>query len=181
VELDLLRQRTMPSSPEVRQKLQELGALRAQYAQLAVSSPKLRRSEAAEKSESGLFPRFEAVPDLALKYMRLMRDLKVQETLYALLVQQLEQARFEEQKNTPVLSVLDWAEPGEKPVYPRKLLLVLAAALAGAAWVGLIAVVVEKLRARQPDAAEAARMTALRAEWRRLPGWLRRIERFVVP
>lgn len=180
VELDLLRRRALPSSPEMRQKTQELSALRGQYGSLTTSDPKLDRAPSSTRGEAELFPPFETVPDLALQYMRLMRDLKVQEALYALLVQQLEQARIEEQKNTPVLSVLDWADPGERPVYPRKILIVFAAALAGAAWVGIFAVVVEKLRRRQVDAGEAAPLAALGAEWERLPGWVRRIERLVV-
>jgi uncharacterized protein involved in exopolysaccharide biosynthesis len=180
VELDLLRGRALPSSPEVRQKTQELAALRGQYASLTASTPRLDRTANAAKGTAELFPPFETVPDLALQYMRLMRDLKVQETVYALLVQQLEQARIEEQKNTPVLSVLDRAEPGERPVYPRKILIVVAAALAGAAWVGIFAVLVEKLRRRQVGPSEAAPLAALGAEWDRMPGWVRRIERLVV-
>jgi uncharacterized protein involved in exopolysaccharide biosynthesis len=106
--------------------------------------------------------------------------MKVQETLYMLLLQQLEQARIEEQKNTPVISVLDWAEPADKPVYPKKTLLVVLAAAAAFVWVMLVAVLVERLRERRADVQEAARLAALRDEWRRLPGWVRRIERLVV-
>lgn len=181
VELDLLRQRALPASQEVQQKSRELAALRAQFASLTRVSKKLAGGSAATgtASDDKLFPTLDAVPELALQYMRLMRDLKVQETLYTLLVQQLEQARIEEQKNTPVLSVLDWAEPTSQPVYPRKFLLILIGALAAAAWVTVVAVVVEKLRQRRTGPEEAARLAALRDEWERMPPWLRRIERVV--
>ena len=176
VELNLLQQQALPASREVQLKRRELEALRSQYGQLAGESPRLGSQAAAD---GNLFPRIESVPDLALQYMRLLRDLKVQETLYTLLVQQLEQARIEEQKNTPVISVLDWAEPASRPVYPRKMLIVLIAALAAAAWVTLVAVVVEKLRVRRAAAEEGVALAALQEEWRQLPGWVRRIERLV--
>jgi uncharacterized protein involved in exopolysaccharide biosynthesis len=169
VELDLLRQRTLPAAPELQQKTRELAALRSQYQGLSGKSG----------GDDTMFPKFDSVPDLALQYLRLMRDLKVQETLYTLLMQQLEQARIEERKNTPVLSVLDSAEPTSRPVYPRKMLLVLVGAVAAAVWVGIIAVLVEKMRARRPGPEEAERLMALRDEWERMPPWVRRIERLV--
>lgn len=180
VELDLLEQRARPTAPEVRSKQEELNALRSKYEQLTSTNPSLGKQDSAE-SHGDLFPRFESVPDLALQYMRLMRELKVQEALHALLVQQLEQSKIEEQKNTPVLSVLDDAEPGETPVYPRKLVLVLVAALAAALWVAVIAVLVEKLRRREAGSDETARLAALQEEWERMPGWVRRLERLVAP
>lgn len=179
VEMDLLRQRALPSSHEVRSKSEELAALRSKYQELTAGNPRLAKGSEAEGS-SRLFPDFESVPDLALEYLRRMRELKVQETLHGLLIQQLEQSKIEEQKNMPVLSVLDVAEPPSRPVYPRKMLIVGVAAVAAALWVLLIAVVVEKLRERRADAREAARLAALRQEWERLPGWVRRLERLVV-
>ena len=53
------------------------------------------------------------------------------------------------------------------------------AGLAAALWVTLVAVVVEKLRVRRAAPDEAAALLALQDEWRRLPGWLRRLERLV--
>jgi capsule polysaccharide export protein KpsE/RkpR len=178
VELQMLRQRALPTAPEVRFKEQEIAALKAQFVGLGggTTQAPLRPGDDSES----VFPRFEAVPDMALQYVRLMRNLKVQETLHALLVQQLEQSRIEELKNTPVLSVLDWAEPGERPVYPRKMLFVAIAALVAAVWVAIVAVAVETLRARRASQAEAQATAALAEEWQRTPGWVRRLERFVV-
>jgi tyrosine-protein kinase Etk/Wzc len=182
IELELLRQRALPRAPEVQQKSSELTALRSQLASLTAVKPPSTRSHASNpaRADDSLFPPFDTVPDLALQYLRLMRDMKVQETLYTLLIQQLEQARIEEQKNTGVLSVLDWAEPASRAVYPRKMLVVFGAALAAAAWAFLIAVLVEKLRARRTDATAAAEMAALQAEWQGLPAWVRWLERRVV-
>lgn len=180
VELGVVRQHALPSSQEVRALETQLRALRHRYADLVGVEPAELDSEETAEAEEKLFPRFEEVPDLALQYMRLLRDVKVQTALYTMLLQQLEQARIEEQKNTHVLAVLDWAVPGVEPVYPRRLRIVVVAALAGFVWVATIAVFVEKLRERRADAVEAARLAALRAEWERMPGWVRSIERLVV-
>jgi capsule polysaccharide export protein KpsE/RkpR len=131
-------------------------------------------------NRNSLLPGISAVPDLALDYMRLFREVKVQATLYTMLMQQLETARIEEQKNTRVISVLDWAAPGDVPVYPQKMRLIAVAAIAAFAWVALFAVLIERLRERRDSAAEAARLAALRREWDRMPAWVRSIEKMVV-
>jgi len=53
------------------------------------------------------------MPDLALQYARLLRDIKVQQTLYELLTQQYEIARIQEAKDTPTVQVLDVAKVPE--------------------------------------------------------------------
>jgi uncharacterized protein involved in exopolysaccharide biosynthesis len=175
VELELLKQRALPASQEVQQKSRELQALKTQYMTLAGGKTPV----AGAGEQDDLFPQFASVPDLALQYMRLMRDLKVQETLYALLVQQLEQARIEEQKKHAVLSVLDYAEPTSRPVFPRKMLMILGAALAAALWVSIIAVLVEKLRRRRAPAGEVDGFDRARGRMGTAPGWVHRLERLV--
>lgn len=78
-----------------------------------------------------LHPAMVTVPALALEYGRLMRELKVQETLYTLLVSQLEQAKLAEARDTPTVQVLDPAVPAEKKSKPRiRLNMMLAGAVA---------------------------------------------------
>ena len=180
VELGVVRQHALPGAYEVRAKEAELRVLRERYADLVGTAPTTRPAAPGAASEDNLFPRVGDVPDLALQYMRLLRDVKVQTTLYTMLLQQLEQANIEAQKNTPVISVLDWAVPSVDHVYPRRLRIVVVAGFAAFVWVALVAVCVEKLRERRADAAAAARLAALRAEWARLPGWVRSLERLMV-
>ena len=59
------------------------------------------------------------VPALALEYGRLTRDLKVHETLYALLISQYEQAKLAEARDTPTVQVLDPAIPAERKSRPK--------------------------------------------------------------
>jgi tyrosine-protein kinase Etk/Wzc len=64
------------------------------------------------------------LPSLMMGGARLVRDLKVQEELFALLKAQLEQARFKRVFDVPTVEILDRAHPPEQRSSPnRKLLL----------------------------------------------------------
>jgi tyrosine-protein kinase Etk/Wzc len=65
------------------------------------------------------------MPDLALQYARLLRDMKVHETLDNLLTQQYEISRIQEAKDSPTVQVLDVATVPERKVKPRKAQIVL--------------------------------------------------------
>ncbi len=78
-----------------------------------------------------LHPAMITVPGLALEYLRLMRELKVQETLYAMLTSQYEQAKLQEARDTPTVQVLDPAIPAERKSKPIiRLNMMIAGALA---------------------------------------------------
>lgn len=69
-----------------------------------------------------LHPAMTNVPELALQYGRLLRQVKVQETLFTLLTSQHEQAKIAEARDTPTVQVLDPAVPADKRSRPRLLL-----------------------------------------------------------
>jgi len=77
-----------------------------------------------------LHPAMITVPTLALAYARVMRELKVQETLYAMLISQYEQAKLAEARDTPTVQVLDPAIPAERKSKPSiRLNMMIAGAL----------------------------------------------------
>ncbi len=78
-----------------------------------------------------LHPAMVTVPDLALQYGRLLRELKVQETLYALLTSQYEQAKITEARDTPTVQVLDPPVPADKQSRPRPVFNAFLAGLVG--------------------------------------------------
>ena len=59
------------------------------------------------------------LPEVGLELTRLIRDVKVQETLVTLLTQQLEQVKIAEARDIPMVQVLDRAEPAIYPSKPR--------------------------------------------------------------
>jgi capsule polysaccharide export protein KpsE/RkpR len=62
---------------------------------------------------------FAKVPEVGLELARLTREVKVQETLVTLLVEQVEQARIAEAKDMPIVQRLDRAVPAERHSRPR--------------------------------------------------------------
>jgi len=71
--------------------------------------------------------RISSLPQLQTEIQRLMRDNKVQEQLYLLLIAELEQARIRESMDTPTVQLLDPAKPPERHSRPRRAILALAA------------------------------------------------------
>jgi tyrosine-protein kinase Etk/Wzc len=105
-----------------------LSADNPEVARVQSSINKLRKELHSMESGKGgkdrlpgdrLRPAITTVPALALEYGRLARDLKVQETLYALVVSQYEQAKLTEARDTPTVQVLDPAIPAEKKSRPK--------------------------------------------------------------
>lgn len=72
----------------------------------------------AEAELAALDRQIGTLPPLAMDYARLLRDLKVQEQVYALLVAQYEESRIRENKDVATLDVLDKAVPPERRVRP---------------------------------------------------------------
>jgi len=81
-----------------------------------------------EEKTLSLFVPFRDVPDVGMEYVRLYRDFEIKNKLLAFLVPIYEQAKIEEQKNIPVVLVLDKAVPAEKRAKPRRSIIVLFAA-----------------------------------------------------
>jgi uncharacterized protein involved in exopolysaccharide biosynthesis len=67
-------------------------------------------------------------PELLLRQKRLERNVKLGEDIYALLAKQVELARIQEKKESPVFSIVD---PGVPPTRPNRFSLPLAVLLGG--------------------------------------------------
>ena len=75
------------------------------------------------------FVPLEQVPDLTMQYIRLYRDLEIQNKLLEFSLPMYEQAKVDEQKDIPVVLILDEAVPGERKDTPKRMLIVLASAV----------------------------------------------------
>ena len=72
---------------------------------------------------------FEKLPDLGLQYAFLLRDVEVQKAIYKLLVQQLEQAKIQEARDTPTIQILDAPVEPELKSKPKRAIIVIVAAI----------------------------------------------------
>lgn len=114
LEMDYMRQFSTINNPQYETTRRELAVIRSKLASL---------------------------PPLASRYFELYRDYRIQEEIYLLLMQQYEQAKLMEAKDTPVISIMEWAKPPTVAFFPPKKIIVLAMVVVGIvliiAWVML--------------------------------------------
>lgn len=143
VQLQVMEGYLSPDNPDLSRVRSSIDELRKQLA-LMESGKGAKGAPAAGR----LHPAMVTVPDLALQYGRLLRELKVQETLYALLTSQYEQAKITEARDTPTVQVLDPPVPADKQSKPRPVFYAAVAGLAGFCLATVLAYGLE-LRARK--------------------------------
>ncbi len=135
IELKILRHYAVPTSEEYKRKKLDYDEVVQQLAKFKVDST---------RSNSDLvrtfFPALDKVPETSLNFARRLRDVKVGEKVYEMLVKEHEQARIEEARDTPTVQVLDAATPPELRSRPRRKRVVILGTLLGAAWAGLVVI-----------------------------------------
>jgi len=139
VHLALLQGSMTDSNQEVITARNAIASLRSQIA----------RIEGA--GEGGAIPSVGAMPALGQEYVRLMREFKVQETLFETLTKQYEMMKLSESKNFPSIQVIQNAEAPDKKSKPKRAKIVIMSVLA--AFVGSIALAlgIENWRALSED------------------------------
>ncbi|MEX2411087.1 MAG: GNVR domain-containing protein, partial [Candidatus Paceibacterota bacterium] len=118
IELEVLSKRLDENSNQFIQKKQELLAMRNSYNEL------LERSENLSQVNDSFYPLFD-MPDLLLRYSRLFREVEIQNTIYELLIPQLEQQKLFLANNSSGVRIID---PADLPTYkhsPKRAFIVL--------------------------------------------------------
>ncbi|NLP11377.1 hypothetical protein GX408_13365 [bacterium] len=120
VSYNMARHQMDPSHPEVQQLRLKREELKKQVAKLETGT--------RMDSTSYVVP-FDKLPDYGLQYAFLLRDVEVQKAIYKLLMQQYEQARIREAKDTPTIQILDKPVEPDKRSKPKRGIIVISAAL----------------------------------------------------
>lgn len=81
--------------------------------------------------ENGIILALDSLPSAAKQYLRHFRDVEVYSKILEFLVPMYEQSRFEEEKNVPVLQVIDHPVAPEKKSYPPRFLFSLFITIGG--------------------------------------------------
>ncbi len=84
-----------------------------------------------EGEGGGIILALDSLPQAAKNYMRHFRDVEIYSKILEFLVPMYEQARFDEEKNVPVLQVIEYPVAPEKKSYPPRTLFSLAITFAG--------------------------------------------------
>jgi Uncharacterized protein involved in exopolysaccharide biosynthesis len=147
-----------PQNPDYQKLQQNLTSLRTQLAKAERNGVQGRGDIMVPTGK---------LPETGLEYIRKMRDLKYQETLFELLSKQFEIAKIDEAKEAALIQVVDKALVPEKKSKPKRSLIVILATLM-AFFIGvLLAFVREASERARLDPASAERMNLLRRYIRR--------------
>lgn len=118
IELDVLKKVLGENSPQI--KNQEISVEEFQNY--------LNRLQTGNIKNPVLMP-INSMPTKALDYLRLLRDVKIYSSMLEFIIPLYEQAKFDEQKEIPILQVIDYPVEPEKKAYPPRTLYALLIAL----------------------------------------------------
>jgi uncharacterized protein involved in exopolysaccharide biosynthesis len=142
-----------------------MAAIAEIYAAKTMKEVELAIIERTVSSDNGLVDRMKVeldelnrkvatIPETGVQSMRLLREVLIHQKLLEFLIPLYEQAKIDEQKEVPVLLILDRAVPPEKKSSPKRSIIVLSAVitafLASIGW----AMLVERYRALITDRPE---------------------------
>ena len=146
IELKIKENALSPRHPELIKLRLQLKEMKNKLDQLA------RKSQISNSSD--LFIPMVQLPDLGLQYARLLRDVKVHGKISLFLMQQYEQAKFEEAKKVSSIQILDAATPPIRKAKPKRAVFVLIITLSISFFYWLILLLyerLEKLKYIDPD------------------------------
>ena len=123
VELAALQSFALPNHPMVTQIQAKIDALKKQLDRMELdeASRNILKRRTRPPLSQKVFPLVEEAPTEILQLLRLNRQVKVEEAVYAMLVGSLEAARIAEVKDLPTVQPLDIAVPPEFHSRPRTL------------------------------------------------------------
>jgi len=122
VQLQGMRTYGTSENADVVQTQQELESLRTQLAKLGGN---------ADDSSAGLIMPKGQVPQAGIEYVRKLRDVKYNETIFEILARQFEMAKLDEAKEGALIQVVDPAIVPDYKSSPKRGLITIAAAVAG--------------------------------------------------
>ncbi len=107
----------------------QIGQLESQYGAGNQRVDELRKQKSViekeiakymEKGGGNLIIALKDAPEKAVTYGYLLRDVKIQESLYEFVLQLFEQAKFSESNDVPAVQVLEYAKPPQKKTRPKR-------------------------------------------------------------
>lgn len=129
-------------------------------AELAGLKNELKKLEAKAGGGPNPIPAFKEIPIAGVEYIRKLRDLKFNETLYETLLQQYQAAIMAEASEGMVIQVVDPAVPPELKAKPNRKLMIIVAGFLGL-FVGVFAAFVKEFidnSSKNPESAEKMAM-----------------------
>jgi uncharacterized protein involved in exopolysaccharide biosynthesis len=154
-EVQLQAMRTFASSENsnVVQAQQELESLQSQLAKLGGTD---------DSTSAGLIIPKGKVPQAGIEYVRKLREVKYNETIFEILARQFEMAKLDEAKEGALIQVVDPAIVPDYKSFPKRGLITLAAAFLGLIIGVFVAIFQESMTRLQQDPEQRERLNTLR-------------------
>jgi uncharacterized protein involved in exopolysaccharide biosynthesis len=121
VQLKVMKTYATPQNPDLQKVEDELRGLKVE----------LNKLEARGGNGHDPLMPTGRMPSVGTEYLRKMRDLKFNETLYELLAKQYELAKLDEARDAAIIQVVDKAIPPDKRAKPKRTLMVIIATFTG--------------------------------------------------
>ena len=113
IKLELLSKILSPDQPEIQTQMEKIKVLKEQ----------LNTLETSPFEESNL--NMKGSPRIVLNFLRLKRDLEIQNKILTTLIPILEQSKIQEKKDTPSVLVIDNPALPEKKTKPKRVINIL--------------------------------------------------------
>ncbi len=112
VKLDVIKKILSSDQPEVRMQEAKVNSLREKISSISTST------------DLNDFIRLGNSPQIAMSYLRLQRELEIQQKIVTFLLPLYEQAKIEEKRETPTIIILDNPYIAERKTKPKRLTMV---------------------------------------------------------
>lgn len=156
VQINAMKNFATANNPELQRAQAELDSLQSQLVDL---------SKGGEENEDVLLAKSKA-PGIGLDYIRKMRDVKYQETLFELMSKQYEMAKLDEAKDGANIQVLDSAIAPENKAKPKRAILILISLFAGIFIAVLASFILEAFNKMDRDPEQKQRLDLLKNTWK---------------
>jgi len=119
VKLDLLQKILSPDQTEIQMQQEKIKAL------------KKKLEEINSSDNQNEFLKLKGSPDIVMNYLRLTRNVEIQNKILAFVLPVYEQAKIDEKKETPTVLILDQPYVPEKKTKPKRLPMLIMFTVAG--------------------------------------------------
>ncbi|MED5615301.1 GumC family protein [Janthinobacterium sp. P210005] len=105
------------------------------------------------------------IPEVGVEYIRSLRNVKYQETIFELLSKQYELAKIDEAKESSNIQILDSAVPAEKKSKPKKMIIIILGFVGGGFLALFLALMRDAYLRSAHDEGSKYRWSALKNAW----------------
>lgn len=158
VQLNSMRSFATSNNPDLMRLQNEIQGYRTQLEKLKVGKT---------SGDGDLMVPTGKIPEVGVEYIRSLRNVKYQETIFDLLSKQYELAKIDEARESSIIQILDVAVAAEKKAKPKRVIIILLGFVGGAFLAMLIALMRDSYFHSMKNETSRYRWNELRMAWKK--------------